>query len=588
MALEKDSPAKNNQDPLLGSDKPNETDTKDEKAIKEIELIESDDALNDEKTETTKITSINHKKWFLYKKLYIPAIAIFLLALIFIIPYTRYKILGLFLSEKYSITVIDSQSLQPVISANVSIDGKVYKTNTSGKAIIKAKVGNQNISISKQYYASYSHKIIVPISQKNTLRINLTATGRQVAILVTNKIDKQPVSGMIVSSSGSSQKTNISGIAFLVLPADKKIANGTISGTGYNNSKITIDVNSTGNHYLVVPSGSIYYLSNTSGLVDVVKANLDGSNQTTVLAGNISEGIYDTSLNPSSDWSYLALVANRNNSKPCLSIIQTSNDSSYIVDSTNGNYNIIGWDSNNTLVYTVQNNNLPAGSMGEYELKSYNSATNQTKVLYQSGSQTNSTSTINEVFNSVNLMPNNSVVYSTAWVGNVAQFNDLLMNITSINDNGTGQKTLQQFSQSSYSPIITSHFYQANNLIFWLYPLSSSATNYYQYVNSQFSPLSGSSSIVSSIYTNPINYPESPSGSKVVYANNINGHSAVYTSDLNGNNPKQLGLYNNTYVPYSWYTGNYIIVNKSNNEFYIMSSTQPTIQQDLLKICNHL
>jgi hypothetical protein len=226
--------------------------------------------------------------------------------------------------------------------------------------------------------------------------------------------------------------------------------------------------------------------------------------------------------------------------------------------------------------------------MGEYELKSYNSATNQTKVLYQSGSQTNSTSTINEVFNTVNLMPNNSVVYSTAWVGNVAQFNDLLMNITSINDNGTGQKTLQQFSQSSYSPIITSHFYQANNLIFWLYPLSSSATNYYQYLNSQFSPISSSSSIVSSIYTDPINYPVSPSDSKVVYANNINGHSAVYTSDLNGNNPKQLGLYNNTYVPYSWYTGNYIIVNKSNNEFYIMSSTRPTIQQDLLKICNHL
>ncbi|MEI7674779.1 MAG: hypothetical protein WCI60_03530 [bacterium] len=77
MALETDSPAKNNQDPLLGSDKPNETDTKDEKAIKEIELIESDDALNDEKTEPTKITSINHKKWFLYKKFYILAIAIF-------------------------------------------------------------------------------------------------------------------------------------------------------------------------------------------------------------------------------------------------------------------------------------------------------------------------------------------------------------------------------------------------------------------------------------------------------------------------------------------------------------------------------
>jgi hypothetical protein len=561
---------------------------KDEQAIKEIELIESDEALDDQKTVPTQLTKVNKKSWYKLKKVYIPAIIIILLGIIFLVPFTRYKILGLFLKEKYSISVIDSRSYQPVIGAQILIDNKKYVTDTSGKATILAHVGNQSLSISKQYYAGYSGKILIPVSQKNRLTINLIATGRQVEVKVANKIGSSPLSGILVSADGSSEKTNALGIADIVLPASKQVVNGKLTGAGYNSQNISININSSSNNYSLVPAGSIYYLSNTSGNVDVVKANLDGSNQSTVLAGNGSEGIYNTFLYPSNDWSYLALVANRNNTKPCLSIIQTSDNSSYIIDSTNGIYNIIGWDSNNNLIYTVSNNNLPIGSPGQYVLKSYNSNTNQTKVLYQSSSQNNGISTIGEIFDSVNLLPNGSLIYTTSWTGNVSGFSNLQMNIVSINDNGTGQKNLKSFNQSNYVSLINAHFYAPKNLIFWVYPNTGNLAEYYQYSDYQFAQISSSSSIVANIYSQPNSFPTNQSGNNVIYSNIVNGHNAIFSSTSSGNNPKQLALLENTYVPYGWYTDKYIIINNNNNEFYIMPSTGIKSQSDLIKICNHL
>ncbi len=586
MAEDSSPPINNQNSPEDQLNLTNEIDSKDEKAIKEIELIESDDALDNTITEQ-KINLPKKTHWFKSKKIYIPSIVIILIGLLFVLPYTRYAILGQFLSEKYSITLVDSQTMQPVIGGVVNVGGKIFTSDNSGKVTLKIKVGNKKIFITKKYYAALQTKIFVPVSQKKSLTISLVATGRQVSVLVTNKIGKNPVPDVIVSGSGSSGRTNSSGLAYLVLPTDKKIVSGSLSGSGF--IKQTISINLSGvNNYSIVPSGSIYYLSNTSGKVDVVKSNLDGSNQTTVLEGNSSEGIYNTALYPSKDWNYLGLVANRNNLHPCLSIIQISNNANYIVDSTNGNYNVVGWDSNNNLIYTVQNNNLPSGSIGEYELKSYNSSTNLTKVLYQTGSQTIGINTVNEMFDSVNLLPNNSVIYSTSWVGNTSLFSGLIMNVTVINDNNTGQKTLQQFTQSNFSSLINAHFSSPSSLIFWLYPLNGNIANYYHYVNDQLEPVSSSSSIIANLFSTPNNYYLSASGLNVTYSNNVNGHSAIYSADSKGNNPKQLALLDNTFSPYAWYTDNYIILNKNYNEFYILPSSGVTDQPDLLKISDHL
>jgi hypothetical protein len=74
-----------------------------------------------------KLRSILHNKWTWI------GVAL-ILCILFAVPYTRYKLLGVVLKEQVHVTVIDSQNDTPVSNALVSVAGKSVKTDANGKA----------------------------------------------------------------------------------------------------------------------------------------------------------------------------------------------------------------------------------------------------------------------------------------------------------------------------------------------------------------------------------------------------------------------------------------------------------------------
>ena len=127
-----------------------------DKAIKEIEAVEGDNALDDELDKPIETILKNKNKWYKSKVFIVSSSIIAIVTLIIIIPFTRYKVFGLFIQEKYTVTVIDKQTGLPVTGATIQLGNKKYVTGPHGKSVISANVGNQKISISKKYYSNLS------------------------------------------------------------------------------------------------------------------------------------------------------------------------------------------------------------------------------------------------------------------------------------------------------------------------------------------------------------------------------------------------------------------------------------------------
>ncbi|MGH7240680.1 MAG: TolB family protein, partial [Candidatus Saccharimonadales bacterium] len=311
------------------------------------------------------------------KKWTIPVSIIVLLALLLGVPFTRYPILGLALKKDVPVTVMDSATGQPVTAAMVTADGKTVETDNHGQAVLKLKVGKHSVKISKKYYKDYDSSVFVGIMGNPMLNVAPIATGRQVPITVTDYISGKPLEDAVITASGSSAKTDKNGAATLVLPAKGTDAKATITLSGYNDTPVSVLITSrvaTTNKFTITPTGKLYFLSNQSGNINVVKTNLDGKNRKTILAGTGKEDAYSTSLLASRDWKYLALLSKRDGNQG-IYLIDTSDDKVTNIDGGNANatFTLVGW-GGDTFVYETQRSNVSSWQSGAQVLKSYDAA----------------------------------------------------------------------------------------------------------------------------------------------------------------------------------------------------------------------
>src|SRR5688572_1264469 len=251
-----------------------------------------------------------------HKKISIPASVVVLLAVLAAVPFTRYLLAGTVLKQSFPVVVVDSESGKPVSSATVRLAGKEATTNGEGRAEVRVNVGNAKLEITKKYYETSTHDVLVPIGKSDkAFEVKLKAKGRVVPVAVVNSISKKPVSNVAIKADeGIEAKTDDDGKASLVVPADKKEVKVTLSGEGYNNIEATIQVTTEeidANKLSVTPSGKIYFLSNASGKIDLVKSNLDGTDRQTVLAGTGKEDRDGTWLSQSQDQKYIVLHSKR-------------------------------------------------------------------------------------------------------------------------------------------------------------------------------------------------------------------------------------------------------------------------------------
>jgi len=503
-------------------------------------------------------------------------VIIVLLAAVFAVPVTRYNVLGLILKSSATVQVVDSKTGAPVSGATVNLAGQKAETDAEGRATMRVHAGSKTLTVAKHYYKSYSHSELVALTGgKNHFKATLGALGRQVKVKVVNQVSGQPLAGATVKAGSAHATTDKSGLTTVVIPsgAVKQVAN--ISLHGFNAAKVTLTAadDLAKNTFKVVPAGKLYFLSNLSGKIDVVKTNLDGSDRQVVLAGTGNEDRNSTSLLASRDWKYLALLAKRSGSNASVYLIDTTKgDKLTTIDEGNANFSLVGW-SGDRFVYTVVRNGVSAWQPNQQALKSFDPATGQALLLDQTqGSGTGSSNFAGQSFGTPYLM-DDQVVYSKNWSSSYYDAQTELAGksaeLDSIGANGSGHRTIKTFTAAtpSASLNVQATLYEPDGLYMQFYDGSKNA--YYDYDDGKVSVDTDMTD--TKFYNTPYpTYLLSPAGSNTFWADQRDGKNTLFTGDEDAKAPKQIASLSE-YNAYGWYGNDYLLVSKNSSELYIMS-----------------
>lgn len=510
-----------------------------------------------------------------HKKLSIPLTILLVVALLMAIPFTRYTILGLFWKQSVTINVKDAKTNQPITEANVAVAGKTGTTGSNGAAQVSSvPVGPHEVVVTKKYYADAKKNITVPLRKaKASFDVELQATGRQVPVVIKNKITNKPVENVLVKTSDTQARSDKDGKVIVVVPADQSKVKVTISGDGYNQQEAELTVTEdsvAANNFQVVPAGKVYFLSKLSGKVDVVKTNLDGSERKVVLAGTGKEQTTDTILLASRDWKFLALKSKRdggNNAK--LYLIDTSNDKLTTMDEGDANFTMNGW-SDHRFVYTVARNNVQYWADKNTALKSYNADNKQVAVLDETHavgpSQYNyAAETLSNVY-----IIQNKVIFTKVWTNNnyPADIASRKSTIISVNNDGQNKAGLKEYP-SSEANYLTAFDAKANepNEIYYAAYFVGKPTEFLEYKDGK---VTNASDVNDAAFNK--NYPTflvSPSGKYTFWSEPRDGKNTLFVGDNNAQNEKQIASLSE-YTPFGWYTDDYLFASKAGSELYIL------------------
>lgn len=501
--------------------------------------------------------AFRHKWWWL---LLILVILIGLLAW----PTTRYKLLGYFIKTSVSVQVTDSTAHTPVEGATVSLDGVSTTTNADGQASLKAPPGAGIIRITKHYYDSYTMHEFIGLKAAPTITVKLIAAGRQVPITVINKFTGKPLAGVQINVLGTVARTGQNGMTEVVLPATPTQANAALTLSGYNPAKATIQVANSivsTNTIGLVPVGAVYFLSNLSGTINVIKTNLDGSGRQTVLAGTGKENPTTTSLLATQDWRYLALQAQRTGNQPALYLIDTSSGKLTDIDASDATFTLIGW-YDHTLLYDEVSSSVPAWQSGHEQIVSYNADLGQATVLDKNQAEGTASAYAEQSFSDITIV-DGELVYATVWkvygttggTISLGSSNDTIREITTV---GLTKKDLQTVAAAQVSGV-QSVMNAPNSVYFAFYGSSPSAVSYYQYENGAItSPTTLTAAAFNQSYPS---YLIAPSNTQSFWSELQDGKTVLFLGDQNGAHQQALTS-SGTYQPYGWFTDNYLLESK--------------------------
>lgn len=566
------------------TDKPAD-DAKDDEAVEDIVKTESDDALKvqDEKAAEAEAKQSGFKafwkRWWKNPKTLWGSIAavVVVLGALAAVPYTRYNLAGLVLKAPVTVQAVDSKSGQPVTGATVMLGQVTAETDAAGKAVLHVHAGSRKLVVSKKYYTGVAQKELVALSG-NSFKVSLVALGQQVQVKVVNKLTGKPVANAAVTVQGSNAKTDSNGLATVVIGSSVTVQEASVSLDGYNTAKASIFA--TGglakNTFGIVPAGKLYFLSNLSGNIDVVKTDLDGSNRQTVVEGTGHEDKNSTSLLASRDWKYLALLSKRTgDSNASLYLIDTTNgDKLTTIDQGNASFSLAGW-SGDTFVYQVTRNSVSDWQPNRQAIKAFSAATGQNLLLDQTqATGTDAYNYLEQTFGPIYLM-GNQVVYSKNWFGSQTQqiaLNAKQSELDSIGADGSAHKVIKSFTGSNGYSSISTLLYEPAGL--YIYITDADQNAFYTYDNGT---VSANTTLTSdTFYQTPYpTYLLSPSGNSTFWGEQRDGKNTLFTGDVNAKSPKQVASLSD-YNTYGWFTDDYLLVSKSSSELYILPAAGGT------------
>ncbi|HSX05275.1 MAG TPA: hypothetical protein VLF69_02315 [Candidatus Saccharimonadales bacterium] len=563
-----------------------DSDTETDKAVDDIQKKDSDDTLKAQDEIAEKAVVMKSSPWERCKNALvnwwnnplkrgcaIGGLAITVIVL-FSVPFTRYNIIGLVLKVPVTVQAVDSKSGAPVSGATIKLGGQTAETAANGKVTLHVHAGSKTLVAAKKYYTGSSQDELLGLSN-NTFQAKLVALGRQVTVKVIDKVSGKPAVNVAVSASGAKAKTNTQGLAVLVIPSGAKTQAASLSLSGYNTASVTITAGNdlAKNTFGLTPAGKLYFLSNLSGKIDVVKTNLDGSSRQTVLIGTGNEDKYSTSLLASRDWKYLALLSKRSGDNASLYLIDTTNgDKLTTIDEGNANFTLVGW-SGDRFIYQVNRNGYNNWQPNQQALKSFDPTTGHTLLLDQTqASGSNDFDYTHQSFGNVSLI-GDQVVYIKNWSSyytNTSALNGKSAELDAISADGSGHKTIKTFAPASG--------YQASNISvdaegyepggLYLNFNDGNQDNFYDYDGGKV--VADSTMTTDKFYsaTYPT-YLASPSNNNTFWSESRDGKNTLFVGNADGKSPKQVASLSD-YNTYGWYTDNYLLVSKSSSELYIM------------------
>jgi hypothetical protein len=511
-----------------------------------------------------------------------------LLIVLFGVPPTRYKLLGLVIKKQVTITVLDSKTATPVSNAQVRLGSKSSKTDAYGKLHLKSGVGPHKLAIGKQYYKSSNQTYFVGFKAAKPLKFKLVATGRLVPVSVVNKITGKPVGGVLVKVLNTTAKTNAKGKATIAIPATADTDPAKLSAGGYNSIDTTLQITDQSvkaNIFQLTPSGHIYFLSNFTGNIDVVKTNLDGSGRKTVLTGTGREDPNTTSLLASRDWRYLVLKARRDGAQPALYLIDTASDKVTQFDNAFADYSLVGW-YGHYFIYNVTRNGLPNWQPGRQIVKSYDADHLQLNQLDQNQAEGDASSYAYQNFYNFYIL-NGVVVYNTQW--SIFNSSGSAYNTTGKNDtirviqpNGQNRKDYQQFPANTIG-YVQAALYNPAAVYYSIYNNSDGRTTYYEYENQAVKVADIDSGAFNRAYPT---FLVSPSGNQTFWTELRDGKNTLFKGDATAKSKQQIAPAGD-YAPYGWFSDNYLLASKNASELYILPTTGLDAKQQPFKITNY-
>ena len=488
------------------------------------------------------------------------------------IPASRYGILGSFIKKDVSLTVLDSVSKKPVSGATVTLGTYTATSDAKGVAKLGAvPVGNYTLNVTKKYYASSSAPYLVPvIAAPSDVKPNMKATGRTVTMTATNKITGAGVSGATITVSGASATTDDKGVAEVILPVQSAAQKGTVRVEGYNDGAFEVTVTNADDQKValsVIPSGKIFFLSKRTGKIDVMKSDLDGTNAEVVTAGTGRETDASTVLLSTTDWKYLALQASRDSEKPKLYLVEASTGKLTIMDEGDAEFQLVGW-TGRQFIYKVTRNTTNYWDDKRVALKGFNAeSAKQTTLDETQGSGTNYNDYAGQNIDNLFVI-DQTVVYTKTWdVGQFAPAADRKSSIVSVSPTGTNKKSVKEFSYSELA-YAESRLYEPAEVYFRVVARTDNKVTYYEYEDGKVTATADTNDqkFYNSFYAT---YLVSPTGNKTLWYEARDGKNVIFVGDKSANNGREVGV--TEYIPYGWYTDDYLLFSKNGSELYILA-----------------
>lgn len=576
--------------PVSVPDSTNLDDKAIDEAVDDITAKESDTvlAVEDAKKAGKNNVVVGKPAWKerfrgLFKKKRLLAGLLLIVVVVLALPFTRYPVLGLFLKKPVNITVLDSKTGTPVSAALVTLGGDSVKTDAEGHAKVRTALGKHSLTVSKQYYQDQTEAYFVGFkASSQPTSIHLTATGRLVPLTVTNKVTGKPLSGVEIDVKGTTAKTNDKGIATVALPTKAATYAAKLSLSGYNSADATVQVTDQvvkANSFSLTPAGRIYFLSNQSGNIDVVKSNLDGSGRKTVLAGTGHEDPNNTSLLASRDWRYLVLKSVRSGGNAALYLIDTSTDKLTSFDNSDADFNLIGWYGHD-FMYDLIHHGQDSWQPGREVIKSYDADNLQLNQLDQNQAEGSAASYAYQSFGNFYIL-SGVVAYDTQWTSFNADMSSKNFTIRAVQPNGQGKKDYQTFPASSTN-FIQAILYSPGAVYFAVFG-NANNTSYYDFEDLAVKPISLDSSSFTKQYPT---FLVSPSGNQTFWTELRDGKNTLFTGDGVASDKKQIAN-TSDYSPYGWFGDSYVLVSKNSSELYIMPAGGLDQNSQPLKITDY-